>query len=203
MAGTSLESAAAALAFLLLVYGGGLVAWGVWQLAARIRRGAGPATRTLIGRPEPPPWVQDRWACGRCRSINPRYADRCQRCRAPRAGVEIPVPPPATEPDIIPAAIRAAGALVLLEHNAAAHDAGLAGHWRLHVNGVIAGSAARRDGALDLLKALEGAETVYYDPKGNGVGPYPVATLISAFEAPALPLAGPCPERVGHAASGH
>jgi len=196
MAGMSLESAAAALAFLLLVYGGGLLAWGTWRLAGRIRRGAGPATRTLIGRPEPPPWVQDHWACGRCRSVNPRHAARCQRCRAPRADVEIPVLPPPTEADIIPAAIPAAGATVLLEHNAAAHDEGLAGHWRLHVNGVIAGSAARRDGALDLLRALQGVETVYYDPKGNGVVPCPIAALIGAFQAPTLPLSEPCPERM-------
>jgi hypothetical protein len=203
MAGMSLESAAAALAFLLLVYGGGLLAWGTWRLGARIRRGAGPATRNLIGRPEPPPWVQDHWACGRCRSVNPRYADRCQRCRAPRGAVEIPVPPPAAEADIIPTAIPAAGALVLLEHNAAAHDGGLAGHWRLRVNGVIAGSASRRDGALDLILALEGAETVYYDPQGNGVGPCPIAALISAFRAPTLPLAEPCPEQARQGASGH
>jgi hypothetical protein len=114
--------------------------------------------------------------------------------------VEIQVPPAGDAPDIIPARIPATGALVLLEHNAAAHDDGLAGHWRLRVNGVIAGSVARRAGALELLRSLEGAEIVYYDPNGNGVGPYPVVALMRAFEAPALPLVGPCPDHaVRHA----
>ena len=106
------------------------------------------------------------------------------------------MPSPDAVADIVPTAIPASGALVLLEHNPAAHEDALAGHWRLRVNGVVSGSAARRDGALDLLRALEGAETVYYDPNGNGVGPYPVAALIGAFEAPTLPVAGPCPEQV-------
>jgi hypothetical protein len=202
VAGLSLESAAAALAFLLLVYGGGLLAWGTWQVVGRIRRRAGTTTRNLIGRPEQAPWVQDHWACARCRSVNPRWADRCQRCRAARASAEMHAPVAGGVPDIIPAGIPAAGALVLLEHNAAAHDDGLAGHWRLRVNGVIAGSVARRDGALELLRALEGAETVWYDPKGEGVGPYPVVALIGAFEAPALPLVGPCPDHAGRTASG-
>ncbi|HEY5436941.1 MAG TPA: zinc finger Ran-binding domain-containing protein [Candidatus Limnocylindrales bacterium] len=199
----TLESAQTALIYLLLVYGGGLIAWGVWHLVARIRRQAGSTTRHLMERPEPPPWVQDHWACDRCRTVNPRWADRCQRCRTERASAQIPVPPPAGEPDIIPAAIQAAGALVLLEHNAAAHDDGLAGHWRLRVNGVVSGSVARRGGALALLRALEGAETVYYDPKGNGVRPCPVRALISAFEAPTLPLVGPFPEHATGIPSGH
>jgi hypothetical protein len=194
MAGMSLESAATALTFLFLVYGGGLLAWGVWQLAARIRRRAGPTTRSLIGRPEPAPWAQATWACGRCLSVSPHWADRCQRCRADRASAEVLVAPPAGTPDTIPAAIPAEGALVLLEHNPAAHADGLAGHWRLRVNGVIAGSAARRDGALGLLRALQGTETVYYDRQGRGVAPCPVDALIRSFEAPALPLAEPCPE---------
>lgn len=193
----TLESASTAVIYLLLVYGGMLGAWGLWQLVRYLRDRAGPATRDLIGRPEPPPWVQDHWACGRCRSVNPRFAEQCQRCRAPRASAEITVPSPAAVPDIVPIEIPAAGALVRLEHNALAHGDGLAGHWRLRVNGVIAGSAARRGGALELLRALRGAETVYYDPRGRGVGPYPIAALIEAFEGPILPVAGPCPEHGG------
>jgi hypothetical protein len=190
----TLESAQAALIYLVMVYGGGLIAWGVWQLAGRIRRGTGPVARSLIGRPKPPPWVQDHWGCGRCRTVNPRFAERCQGCRQPRSAVEIAVPPPAAVPDVVPTEIQASGALVRLEHNAIAHDDGLAGHWRLRVNGVIAGSAANRDGALELLRALRDAETVYYDPAG-GVGPYPLAALIGAFEAGPLAVAGACPER--------
>lgn len=196
MSDGAIDPGAAALALAALIYGGMLIGWGVWQVAARVRRGAGSATRTLLGRAEPPPWVQDHWACGRCRSVNPRFAERCERCRSPRSSAEITVPLPPTVPDIIPASIAAAGALVRLEHNALAHDDGLSGHWRLRVNGVIAGSAARRDGALDLLRALDGAETVYYDPRGSGTGPYPVAALIAAFEGADLPLEEPCPERV-------
>lgn len=193
----TLETASAAILYLLMIYGGMLSAWGVWQLARHLRDRAGPTTRNLIGRPEPPPWIQDHWACSRCRSVNPRFAERCQRCRAPRTSAEIAMPPPVTVPDIIPIEILAAGALVRLEHDALAHDDGLVGHWRMRVNGVIVGSAARRDGALELLRALRGAEIVYYDPKGGGVGPYPIAALIDAFEAPALPVAGPCPELGG------
>lgn len=89
----TLESAQTALIYLLLVYGGGLIAWGVWHLVARIRRQAGSTTRHLMERPEPPPWVQDHWACDRCRTVNPRWADRCQRCRSERASAQIPVPP--------------------------------------------------------------------------------------------------------------
>lgn len=83
-----------------------------------------------------------------------------------------------------------------LEHDARAHTDGLSRHWRLRVDGVIVGSAARRDGALALLRAVDGADVVRYDLRGTGVAEYPLPALIAAFEGPKLPVAGPCPEAV-------
>jgi len=62
------------------------------------------------------------------------------------------------------------------------------------VNGVSTGSAASRDGALALLRALRDTEVAVFDPKGEGYAPYGLAALIAAFEGARLPFAGPCPE---------
>jgi hypothetical protein len=101
-----------------------------------------------------------------------------------------------TEPDIIPASIPAgSSATVVLEHNPAAHLDGLNGHWRLRVNGVIVGSAARRDGVLAMLRAVEGADAALFDPNDSGYARYALPALIAAFEKPKLPLSAPCPEK--------
>ena len=74
--------------------------------------------------------------------------------------------PVETEPDILPDddPRRPPTRWSRLEHNAAAHDDGLNGHWRLRVNGVVVGVAARRDGALRLLRAIDGGSVVIFDP---------------------------------------
>lgn len=172
-----------------------VVALAVRDALGRAGRDAGKFTRGVIGRPLPPEWAAAEWACGRCRTVNGAHRESCQRCRAPRAQVELAFQPAAREPDVIPAEVSAGpGASVMLEHRAEAHRADLAGHWRLRVNGVVAGSAATRDGALALLRALRGTETVLFDPKGMGYAPYPLPALIAAFEGPRLPFSGPCPE---------
>jgi hypothetical protein len=104
--------------------------------------------------------------------------------------------PRSGEADIVPAQIEAPdGSVIVLEHNAAAHADGLVGHWRLRVNGAILGTAARRDGALALLRAVQGTDAVLFDPNGAGYAPYSRSALIAAFEAPRLPISAPCPER--------
>jgi hypothetical protein len=173
----------------------GVVAVAVRDALGRARRDAGTVARGAMGRPMRPEWATGEWACGRCRTVNGARRDRCQRCRAPRLQVEMAFTADAREPDVIPIEVPAGpDALVMLEHRAEAHRADLAGHWRLRVNGVVAGSAASRDGALALLRALRGTETVLFDPKGLGYAPYPLASLIAAFEGPRLPFSGPCPE---------
>lgn len=154
------------------------------------------AARRLFRRPEPPtPWATGEWACSRCRSVNRGSSRACERCRSPRAEADMALSPVATAPDILPVSVPVgAGSVVTLEHNALAHADGLNGHWRLRVNSVIVGSAARRDGALALLRAVEGVDTVLFDPKGDGYAPYPLAAVIAAFERPRLPIRAPCPE---------
>lgn len=159
-------------------------------------KGIGPATRRALGAPDPSAtWARGEWACGRCRSLNRGSATACERCRAPRAQAEIRVAAPGTAPDIIPAEIRAGPtSVVTLEHNPGAHGRGLTGHWRLRVNTVIVGSAARRDGALALLRAVRGASAVMFDADGEGFAAYGLPDLVRAFEAPRLPLRTPCAE---------
>lgn len=162
----------------------------------RIRADSGSVSWQLFRRPpDRAPWASAGWACGRCHSVNPHLAPACQRCRSPRAETEMAFAGVPTEPDVIPAPIPAgSGATVTLEHNPAAHLDGLNGHWRLRVNSVIVGSAARRDGALALLRAVEGADAVLYDAEGMGYAAYDLPSLIAAFEVPRLPLRAPCPE---------
>ena len=180
-----------AVVFLLILVASGITAWGVREaMRASVRR-AGGATRQAFarggdGRP---------WACARCRSLTPDSRDRCSKCGADRATSQLAFAPVETEPDVLPEAIPVtADALVFLEHDAAAHEDGLNGHWRLRVNGVVVGVAARRDGALHLLRAVQGGSVVMFDPHGNGVAPYPLEALIHAFDGPRLPLGVPCPE---------
>ena len=186
-----------ALVFVVIMACAYLLAVAAWGGLGRAARNADRATRRLFGRPVlPQDWDRGTWACGRCRSINRPRSVACERCQAPRAEVEIPVVPVPTAPDVVPAEIAVPdGSAVTLEHNAAAHADGLNGHWRLRVNGVILGSAARRDGALALLRAVRGSEVVLFDPKGAGYATYGRAALIAAFEARSLPLRAPCPER--------
>jgi hypothetical protein len=185
--------------FVLLVGAGALTAWTVVDIIRRNRARAVKKARDALGVEDRPAWAQGDWACGRCRSVNRPSARRCARCRGERPVVELRFDPPAREPDVIPAEIRPGpGALVMLEHDAAAHARNLNGHWLLRVNGVIAGSAATRDGALQLLCALRDAPSVMADTKGEGYAGYPTDLLAAAFAGPQLPYAGPCPEQTRH-----
>jgi len=198
--GTWIDSSAEAtvarfVVFVLLVGGGALAGWTLVDLVRRNRSRAGRAARGALGRPEPAPWAGGDWACGRCKSVNRPRARSCARCHGERATVEMRFPGVAGEPDVIPGEVHGGpGSIVMLVHDDAAHTRGLAGHWTLRVNGVSTGSAATRDGALALLRALRDTEVVVFDPKGDGYAPYALAALIAAFEGPKLPFAGPCPE---------
>lgn len=190
------EAAVGRLLLALLVVGLGVVfAASVTRGAADYRRGLARSLRRAI-RPEPPPWVRTEWVCGACRSVNLARSRLCATCRRERAVVELTFTPEPTMPDQIPAAIAVPpGSRVTLEHNPAAHADGLTGHWRLRVNGVVVGSAARRDGALALLRVVGGADTIMFDPRETGFSTYRLIDLVAAFERPRLPLDVPCPER--------
>jgi hypothetical protein len=180
--------------FLLVLALSFVAAFGFWNAL----RGSWPGAlvRRVMGRPPMKPWATGEWACGRCHTVNRGSQLACQRCRAPRESVQMSFAGIPTEPDVIPSSVPAgAGATVTLEHNESAHLDGLNGHWRLRVNSVIVGSAARRDGALALLHAVEGADAVLFDRTGSGYAPYSLGALIAAFEQPRLPINGPCPER--------
>jgi hypothetical protein len=182
------------IAFVLLFGAGVFSAKVTWDSLRGV--GPGKVVRRLLGRPERVPWASGEWACGACHSVNRPTDVVCGRCRATREATQMQFAGIPTEPDIVPASIPAdAGSSVLLEHNAAAHLDGLNGHWRLRVNSVIVGSAARRDGAVALLRAIEGVDAVLFDANGAGYGRHSIASLIGAFEGPKLPLNTPCPER--------
>ncbi len=190
------STAARAVAFVLIMLLSFLLAVAVRGAVRGGSKSIDPATRQLFRRPPvAAPWASGEWACGRCRTVNRAARSVCERCRTSRAEAEMAFDGPAPVPDIIPAEIPAGvGGIVILEHNAAAHADGLNGHWRLRVNSTIVGSAARRDGALALLRAVTGAEAVLFDPEGDGYAPYGLLELIAAFEAPRLPIRTPCPE---------
>jgi hypothetical protein len=183
-------------AFTFFFGAGALVAWTAVDLLRRARPRIDRGVRTAIGHPEGPEWATGEWPCARCRSVNLAAASRCAKCRGRREEVELRFAPPGREPDVIPAEIRAGpGSLVLLEHDAAAHRRSLNGHWLMRVNGVVVGSAATRDGALQLLRALRDVPVVMADPKGEGYAAYPTELLAAAFAGPQLPYTGPCPEQ--------
>jgi hypothetical protein len=101
-------------------------------------------------------------------------------------------------PDWIPERIAVpVGDVVALVHDPAAHaDPGEA-HWRVTIGGRTVGSAARRDGALALLRALDGTGTVALDVRGTGAAAYRLADVIARFEGAHFPLDVPCPEAGG------
>ncbi len=157
-------------------------------------RGFQRAAVRSIGREAPPDWIETTWLCAICRSVNVRSAVRCASCRSARGQAEAIRVVREAEPDVIPESIDGAGARVTLEHNGVAHQAPLETHWRILVNGRVFGSAAQREGAIALLRAVRGSDIVFFDPRGAGIMTFPVGDLIAALERSRSPLRVPCPE---------
>ena len=175
--------------------GGAILAWGVFTFlggAARVAR-RDIAHARGADRPE---WAPGIWHCAACLTTNRPTATRCERCREPRR--ELEHPPAELRPDWIPERIVVSPEqLVSLIHDPAAHrDPGLA-HWRLAAGGQTVGSAARRDGAAALLRALDGVDVIAIDVRGTGQATYRLVDAIASFEAERFPLDVPCPERGG------
>jgi hypothetical protein len=100
-------------------------------------------------------------------------------------------------PDWIPERIEVPpAAVVTLVHDPGAHLDPSEAHWQVCVGGRMVGSAARRDGALALLRTLDGAEVVHLDVRGTGAAQYRLEDVIARFEGQRFPLDVPCPEAV-------
>lgn len=171
---------------------GMILAWGMF----RVLGGASRVARRDINRArgaDRPEWAPGIWHCAACLSTNRPTATRCERCHEPRR--ELVHAPVAVGPDWIPDRIHVpAGAIVALLHDPAAHLDPTATHWRIKAGSQIVGSAARRDGALALLRALDGADVIALDVRGTGTAMFRLADVIARFEAPRFPLDVPCPE---------
>lgn len=85
--------------------------------------------------------------------------------------------------------------MVRLLHDPAAHAEPSAAHWKVTVGRQMVGSAARRDGALALLRAIDGTDTITLDVRGTGAAEFRLTDLIARFEGRRFPLDVPCPER--------
>lgn len=177
-----------------ILLAGIVLGWAVFAVVG----GASRATRRSISQArgaDRPEWVPGIWQCAFCLTTNREAATRCEKCRRPRQDlVHEPVEP---RPDWIPDRIPAdSGAIVTLVHDPGAHaDPGEA-HWRLTIGGRMVGSAASRDGALALLRALDGPRVVALDVRGAGPSTYRLVDVIERFEASKFPLDVPCPERL-------
>lgn len=174
--------------------GAGLViAWSVVTLLSGMAR----TVRRDINRArgaDRPAWAPGIWLCAHCRSTNVPAANRCGSCRRPRQ--EFAHPPVDERPDWIPDRIDASrDRIVSLIHDPAAHADPSDAHWKVTVAGQVVGSAARRDGVLALLRAIDGADTIALDVRGTGPAVFRIADVIARFEGPRFPLDVPCPER--------
>ncbi len=167
-----------------------------WAVFAVVGSASG-ATRRSISRArgaDRPDWVPGIWQCASCLTTNREAATRCEKCRLPRQ--ELAHDPVEPRPDWIPDRIPAdSGAIVTLIHDPGAHGDPGEAHWRLTVGGRTAGSAATREGALALLRALDGPRTVALDRRGTGPSTFRLSDVIDRFEATPFPLDVPCPER--------
>jgi hypothetical protein len=167
----------------------------LWMTVRSADRGARRAVTKARGA-DRPDWAPGIWLCAHCRSSNHPSAGTCATCRRPRE--ELPQTPIEPRADWIPARIAVpSGTIVALVHEPAAHvDAGEA-HWQVRVGGQLAGSAARREGATELLRRIEGSDVILLDVRGTGPSTYRLDDVIARFEAPRFPLDVPCPERSG------
>jgi hypothetical protein len=174
--------------------GAGLaLGWAVFSVIGASQRRARRAVTQARGA-DRPDWDPGIWMCAHCRSSNTPTATRCATCRRPRE--VLARPPDEVLPDLIPDHIvvppQTAAALI---HGPAAHTDPGAAHWSVRVAGQTVGVAARRDGALALLRAIEGTDTIALDVRGTGAADYRLADVIARFAAPGFPLDVPCPER--------
>lgn len=192
--GTLMDESAARFVTLVVMYTGGMAIAAAFFMVVR---GFLRSSRRQINRSrgaERPDWAPGIWLCAHCRSTNHPSARRCTSCHAPRA--DILRDPAEARPDWIPERIDASrGLIVTFAHDPAAHSDPGAAHWQLLVGGHMVGSAARRTGAIALLKALQGTETIAIDVRGTGAATYRLADAIARFEAPRFPIDVPCPER--------
>lgn len=178
---------------------GMVLAWAVFTILGRADRTARREINRARGA-DRPEWAPGIWHCAACLSTNPPTADRCARCREPRR--ELVHAPIEARPDWIPERIAVPpGTVVTVVHDPAAHVDPSEAHWQVRVGGRMVGSAADRNGALALLRALDGdsdgAEIVYLDVRGTGTSPYRLGDVIARFEGQRFPLDVPCPEAAG------
>ena len=173
--------------------GGMVIAWGLVTLLGGATRRARRDISRARGA-ERPEWAPGIWHCAACLSTNRPTATRCERCRRPRE--ELVHDAAEVRPDWLPDRIPVPpNVIVTLVHDPSAHlDPGEA-HWRLTAGGRTVGSAARREGALALLRALDGVDVIALDVRGTGPGTFRLADVIARFEAPRFPLDVACPER--------
>lgn len=173
--------------------GGMVLAWGTVTFLTWAARVAGRRFSHARGT-DRPVWAPGIWHCASCLTTNLPSARRCARCHRPR--VELTHAPAELRPDWIPERIAVPpGAIVTLVHDPAAHlDPGSA-HWRVTAGGRTVGSAGRRDGALELLRALDDVDVIALDVRGTGPSEYRLADVIARFETPRFPLDVDCPER--------
>jgi len=148
-----------------------------------------------------PTWAPGIWLCAFCLSTNAPASTSCPACKRPRQDLgrrqvevardvipdRVPVPP---------------GAIVTLHHEARAHRDPGDPHWRVTVGGATVGSAAARDGALALLRALDGVDVVMLDIRGDGPAPYRLPDVIARFDGPRFPLDVACPEAATWSSAG-
>jgi len=177
----------------LSLLAGVVVAWAVFtSLGGLVRRSRKSISRARGA--DRPDWAPGIWMCTSCLSSNTPSATRCERCRRPREELAQRVEP--VRPDSIPERIEVPpGAFVSLRHDPEAHTDPGAAHWRLLVGGQTVASAARRDGASAMLRALHGTDIVDLDVNGMGARTYRLSDVIARFDGPRFPLEVPCPER--------
>ncbi|MEX1171169.1 MAG: hypothetical protein WEG56_01030 [Chloroflexota bacterium] len=182
-------------ATLVVMYVGGM-ALGAFVLS--LVSGAVRRSRRRVNRArgaDRPDWAPGLWHCASCLSTNTPSASSCRSCRRPRRDLDHQ--PAEVLADVIPELIAVApGSMVALHHDARAHMDPGDPHWRVTVGGLTVGSAATRGGVSALLRALDGADIVLLDIRGDGTAPYRLADVIARFEAARFPLDVACPEAV-------
>jgi hypothetical protein len=197
----SIEQPVEQFVVLVVMYVGGIVlgAAVVWLIASAVR-----SSRRRVNQArgaDRPSWAPGIWLCAFCLSTNAPATTTCRSCRRPRQDLDRR--PAELAADVLPARIPVtAGAIVTLHHEARAHVDPGDPHWRLTVGGLTVGSAAGRSGVLALLRALDGADVVMLDIRGDGPAPYRLTDVIARFDGPRFPLDVACPDAASWSAAG-